>query len=298
MGRQPALSIGVPVYNGERYLRQTLEALLAQTFTDFELIISDNASTDGTEAICREFAARDPRVRYHRADVNIGAARNYRRVFELSAAEYFKWHASDDLVEPTFVERCMEALRRDPAVVLAYTETQLIDADGRRLAAVPQDVALRSPSASARFRRVLDRLGYCNVIYGVLRRDVLARTGLMGTFMHSDAVLIAEVSLHGQFYEVQEVLFSRRIHPAAYSSQGIDEKLRFYTPGQKRRLSFERWRMMRGYAQAIARSGVALAEQRVLWLTLLRLTSWQRGPLAREAWQPVAGLMAGILRHE
>ncbi len=295
---RPALSIGVPVYNGERYLRQTLEALLAQTFTDFELVVSDNASTDGTESICREFAARDARVRYHRAAVNIGAAANYRRVFSLATGDYFKWHASDDLVAPTFVARCMEALARHPEVVLAYSATELIDADGRRLSAVDQDVALASTSASARFRRVLDRLGYCNVIYGVLRREVLARTGLMGTFMHSDAVLIAEVALHGQFYEVPEVLFSRRMHAEAYSSQAVDGKLQFYTPGRKRRVAFERWRTLRGYAQAILRSGAPPAEQGALWLMLFRMAAWQRGALAREAWQPVALLLAGFTRHE
>src|SRR5688572_4568925 len=180
---QPLLSIGVPVYNSERYLRQTFDALLAQTFGDFELIVADNASTDGTEAICREYAAGDSRIRYYRSGVNVGAAQNYRRVFELATGEYFKWHASDDLIEPTFVERCIDALSDSPDVVLAYSKTQLVDGDGRRLADVDQDVALASISPSARFRQVIVNLGYCNVIYGVARRDVLARTELMGAYI-------------------------------------------------------------------------------------------------------------------
>src|SRR4051812_43091384 len=101
---KPTLSIGIPVYNGARYLRMTLDSLLAQTYRDFEIIISDNASTDDTELICRAYAARDPRVRYHRAPVNLGAPANYRRAFDLSTGDYFKWQNADDIIAPTFVE--------------------------------------------------------------------------------------------------------------------------------------------------------------------------------------------------
>ena len=93
----PRVSIGLPVYNGENYMAAAIDSLLAQTFTDFELIISDNASTDATEQICRDYAHRDGRIRYYREEVNRGAAWNFTHTFELARGEYFKWHAHDDL---------------------------------------------------------------------------------------------------------------------------------------------------------------------------------------------------------
>src|SRR5215471_14033382 len=99
------VSLGLPVYNGQRYLAGAIQAILDQTFSDFELIICDNASTDETESICRDLAARDPRVRYHRNPANIGAAPNFNKTFELSTGEYFKWLAHDDLHEPTYLQR-------------------------------------------------------------------------------------------------------------------------------------------------------------------------------------------------
>jgi glycosyltransferase involved in cell wall biosynthesis len=92
----PKVSIGVPVFNGENYLAQALESILAQDFADFEVIISDNCSTDKTPEICTSFAKRDSRVKYFRNDSNIGASPNYNRTFELSRGEYFKWCAHDD----------------------------------------------------------------------------------------------------------------------------------------------------------------------------------------------------------
>ena len=107
------LTIGLPVYNGDNFLEECLESILAQTFRDFKLIISDNASTDRTESICRRFAENDPRVKYYRNEKNIGAAPNFNRVFELSNTEYFKWIAHDDVHKPDFVEQCVHILETD-----------------------------------------------------------------------------------------------------------------------------------------------------------------------------------------
>ena len=96
----PRVSVGIPVFNGERFLAETIESILAQTFKDFEIVISDNASTDRTEEICRSYAARDPRIRYNRNDTNRGAAWNHNRVFELARGEYFKWQSHDDFCAP------------------------------------------------------------------------------------------------------------------------------------------------------------------------------------------------------
>ena len=127
---QPRLSIGLPVYNGEKFLKEAIDSLLAQTFEDFELIISDNASTDKTEEICRAYAEKDQRIRYYRNDKNIGCARNFDRVFKLSSGEYFKWAAYDDLHAPDFIEKCVEVLDQDPTIILCHSQTYFIDEEG------------------------------------------------------------------------------------------------------------------------------------------------------------------------
>ena len=129
----PRVSIGLPVYNGERWLSQSVESILAQSFTDFELVICDNASTDGTEAICRGFAGRDERVRYLRNARNIGGMRNATLVFEQARGEYFRWAAHDDVCEPTLIERLVEVLDDHPEVVAAVSPSISIDGDGNRL---------------------------------------------------------------------------------------------------------------------------------------------------------------------
>jgi len=136
----PRMSIGLPVFNGGRFLKDTVDSVLAQTFDDFELIISDNASTDDTEEIARAYAARDQRVRYFRNEANLGAAKNFNRVFELARGEYFKWTAHDDICAPSFLLRCIEVLDRDPSVTLCYTRQIDIDEQGQILGRNPYDL--------------------------------------------------------------------------------------------------------------------------------------------------------------
>ena len=130
----PRVSIGLPVYNGEKYLRAALDCILRQDYADFELVICDNASSDGTEAICREYAARDGRIRYTRNETNIGASGNYKRVFELSRAEFFKWASHDDTFHPSLVRRCMEVFATAPTdTVLVCSRADIIDEAGKRM---------------------------------------------------------------------------------------------------------------------------------------------------------------------
>src|SRR6516162_7057649 len=119
----PIVSIGLYVHNGEPFLEQTLVSILVQTFADFELIISDNVSTDRTAEIAQAYAARDPRIRYYRAEHNMGGGWNMRRVLVLATAKYFKWAAADDVLRPDFLRRCVDVLDGDPGCVLAHTQT-------------------------------------------------------------------------------------------------------------------------------------------------------------------------------
>ena len=127
----PPVTIGMPVYNGARFLAETLESILAQTFGDFELMITDNASSDATPDICRHYAA-DLRIRYYRHPKNLGAAVNYTSCFERSLSPFFKWAAHDDPWAPDLLEGCMTALTNHPDAVLAFARTLSIDADGRQ----------------------------------------------------------------------------------------------------------------------------------------------------------------------
>ena len=128
--QKPTVSIGLPVYNREKFIPQTLDALLAQTFTDFEIIISDNASTDSTEQICRDYAARDARIRYIRQPVNLGLLGNFNYVKQVATGKYFMWTASDDLCEPRFVEALVGKLEQDPSLALVMADLKYVSAQG------------------------------------------------------------------------------------------------------------------------------------------------------------------------
>jgi len=221
----PRVSIGLPVYNGERYLAETLESLLAQSFQDFELIISDNASVDATEAICQAFAARDHRVRYVRNDVNLGARANFNQVFELSTGEYFKWAAYDDLIEPTFISRCVQAMGEEPSAVLAFSRFKVIDAQGEVIGKqsvideqgmmVPGESwssRICGPTPHDRLRQFLANMRGWQTIFGLIRSETLRQTRLFANYYGSDRALLMELSLHGCFVEIDEELFLHREH--------------------------------------------------------------------------------------
>lgn len=228
----PALSIGLPVYNGERYLHFAIESLLNQTFTDFELVISDNASTDGTQDICQKFAQWDERVRYVREPENRGAAWNFNRVFHLSRAPLFKWAACDDACQPTFLQRCVEVLQTEPEVVLAFPFATAINAAGEvfddrewqdssgyvreeltESQLAHRRIALMSARPHVRFHYVIAHFFYCHEIYGVMRSDALRSTGMHRTYYGADKMLLAELALRGKFAEIAEPLFLWRRHP-------------------------------------------------------------------------------------
>lgn len=211
----PRLSIGMPVYNGEQYLAEALDALLGQTYRDFELIISDNASTDSTEEICRRYAAQDPRVRYIRQPRNIGCAGNHNAVFEYARGELFKWVADDDLYARDLLERCIELLDQHPDAVLVHSWTAVIegdDIDVARPITYPLDTG--SPHAPDRFHSILVTDGGDDD-YGVIRCEVLRKIRLYDSFYHADRTIPAELVLHGRFLHVQDWLYFRREHPGS-----------------------------------------------------------------------------------
>lgn len=259
----PRISVGLPVYNGEPFLVQALEALLSQTFADFELIICDNASTDRTEAICREYAARDPRIRYLRHPRNIGVNRNFNHCVEEARAPYFRWAASDDLCAPTLLEKLVAVLDARPDVVLAYPGSREIDEIGRTVRDYSDGLTLEQDAPNRRFATCLWKVYWCNPLFGLFRTDVLRRTGLFVNYSNSDIVLLCEVPLHGKVVEVPETLFYRRVHSGmtVRKFKSAHERMAMGNPELAGKLTFPNTRFFAGFFAAVRRSRLPWRER-------------------------------------
>ena len=207
------MSIGLAVYNGENFLRPALDSLLAQTLGDFELIISDNASEDATAAICLEYAAADPRIRYHRNETNIGGARNENLTCELATGTYFHFAAHDDVCDPDLIRSCVAILVARPEVVLVYPRIRKIDEHGALLEVLPDDTRGTEATPSERLCSLYLTVRQCEMIYGVVRTSVLQASDLQRNYTDSDRTLLCQLALVGPFATVPEVLFSKRVHP-------------------------------------------------------------------------------------
>jgi glycosyltransferase involved in cell wall biosynthesis len=286
-GRTPTLGIGLPVYNGERYLRQALDSLVEQSFTDYELVILDNASTDGTAAIALEYEARDSRIRYHRNPENIGAARNFNLAFELTSGRYFKWAADDDLMRPSFLERCVAALEGEPRAVLAYPQARIIDERGEPVLDYDPGFATDAQRVTARFASMLTE-HKCFQIFGVIRRDALEQTRLIGLHAHGDGVLLAHLALLGRFVEIPEFLFLPRRHPE-HSSRMIGDYWSYaawFDPAYGRKRIFPHARMFGEYFRVVMRAPLSRPERLAVFGELMRVL--------RQRWRLIRG---DILYH-
>ena len=255
------VSIGVPVFNGENYLEEALNATLAQTFKGFELILCDNASTDRTEEICRAYAAKDSRIRYYRNFKNMGPAWNHNRAFELSTGEYFRWAAHDDLFAPSFIEQSVEVLDSDPSVVLCHARAEVIGEDGNQ-GKYHTTLTTDSHKPYERVRGLMygDRQfseHRCYQIYGLIRSAVLKKTALMGYYAHADGILLIQLAFLGRFYEIPEYLFFPRSH-AEQSVVLARTNYYLYTawfdPSMAGKVTLPRWKVFFEYFRAIAKA--------------------------------------------
>lgn len=259
----PRLCIGLPVYNGEAYLAPALDSLLGQTFSDFRLIVSDNASSDGTEAICRSYARRDARIEYHRAASNHGLTWNFNRVVELADGEYFKWAAYDDLHAPRFLERCIATLDADPRAILAYTAYRMIDERGVVVAAGREPANATAEEPSARFADLVWNWGACLMLFGVMRLAVLRQTQRLHSYPAADTVLLAELGLRGALRELDEPLFFWRNHakrPTRVCASD-SELATWYAPENAGRMQFRHLTLFAGYLRTIARVRLPLGQR-------------------------------------
>jgi len=269
--KTPRVSIGLPVYNGEEFLSQALDALLAQTFRDFELIVCDNASTDRSPEIARNYAARDSRVRFCRNEENIGLAGNLNRTVTESSGEYFLWVAHDDLWAPQHLERCVAALDADPGLVIVCTRTRDIDEHGEFLPAeniyrrntIPVDGLAVEDAPHERFRDMIGLLHVCEPIFGVMRAGVLKKTPLHGRYADADRVLLAELALYGRFQVVPEVLFYHREHTnrSVLVAPGRHERSVILDPANAGKILYPHFKELAEFAGAVRRSPVAFGQR-------------------------------------
>jgi len=298
--RAPRVSVGLPVYNGARFLAAALESLLGQTFADLELIVADNASTDGTDEIVRAFAARDRRIRAYRWGRNHGAAWNYNRVFALARGAYFKWAAHDDLCAPELLERLVSVLDGEPGTVVAYPRTAIIDEAGRFVAMYGDGLDLREPDPGARYRRYHDRFrfgGECNAIFGLLRASALRATARIGAYPASDTVLLGELALRGGFHEVQEPLFLRRDHAdtSVRRHEAFDARAVWFDPRNGGRVQLPRWRWLVEHLAAVRRAPIGAAVRARCLVQVAKWAAWNRQGLWRDI-EAAARWLAGRRR--
>jgi glycosyltransferase involved in cell wall biosynthesis len=231
----PRLTIGLPVYNGENFLAESIEALLGQTYEDFELVISDNASTDSTPEICRRYGRQDSRIRYIRQPHNIGLNPNHNFVVRQARGELFKMASHDDLYARDLLQRCVAALDAHPEVVVAHCWEAVVDPSGTVTKLLDYSVATDAPRAPDRLRSLLFD-GWDDYTYGVMRTQVLMRTRLHGSHHFADRTINTELCLHGPFYLVPEWLYFRRDHLERKEPYTVRSRCAYLDPRRADRL--------------------------------------------------------------
>jgi glycosyltransferase involved in cell wall biosynthesis len=271
----PRVTLAMPVYNGEAYIGIAIESILIQSFENFELIITDNASVDNTEAICRGLAQKDSRIRYFRSEKNLGAAANYNLGNQLARGEYLKWCAHDDFISKDYILRAVHALDSDPEAVAAYGPLQMIDTNGNPAQAESATLeGLENPDAAWRFMKVVRTGGSCGAIFGLFRRKALVRTLLHQPYYSSDRALLAEMALLGRFIFVPEITFFNRTHPARSMSLTDRVARMKWQSATTGKLALERLPLLRQLFAIAWRHRHAVSPIR----TIPRLTAWTLAP--------------------
>ena len=281
----PKVTIGMPIYNGARHLAESLDSLLGQTYQNLEILVSDNASTDDTLAICGHYAAADPRIRILRQETNIGAARNWNFVAERANGEYFKWASANDVCKPTLLEACVGVLEQSADVALCYSNTVLFDDEGRQLGLYEDPLDASQAIPSERFKSVWQTLRLNNAQNaGVVRTSVLRKTGLEGIYMGGDIPLMCELSLYGRFERLDEPLFLRRYSENSWSGffSNTEQEMGFNRPGNSDALSIDGMRLLAGLCGRVIRARIPLSQKLSLFPYLLRIANWRKGIIWNE----------------
>lgn len=269
----PRISVGLPVYNGEKYIGPTLDSIFAQTYGDFELIISDNASTDRTSEICRDYAAQEPRLRYVRHAHNLGAIPNFNHVFTLASGEYFRWAAHDDLIAPEFLASCVAALDARPEATLCAPLVSYIDERGDHLGIYDSRLQhIHDSRPSARLASLILQPHPGNDLYGLMRKGALAGSAPLESFHGADRAFLVALALKGPFIRLQEPLLMIREHPDRYTRLNTrpQDRLLWHDARQAGRLYLPTWRLYAAYWRLVSASEISPSERRRCYQHLLR----------------------------
>lgn len=291
--RTPRVTVGMPVYNGAKSLGPSIESILAQTFQDLELVISDNASTDGSFEMAQGYARRDARVRVFRNPVNIGVTNNYSILVGYARGEYFKWASSNDLCDPTLIEKCVGVLDTRADVGLCYPRTKLFVHSPETGNEYEVSVQALDDDAFERFRYVNEAVGLNNAINGVVRMSLLRRTALIRPYYSSDITLLAEIALRSKILELPEVLFFRRFdQESATSLQDAGKVREYYFPAPGLDVCFQRWKRVWGYLSAVGRADLTLRQRSRGLEYVAKMLYWSLPGLYADLKQAIA-VMAG-----
>jgi glycosyltransferase involved in cell wall biosynthesis len=276
------------VYNGERYLGAAIESHLAQSFGDFQLVISDNGSTDATADICADFARKDARVKVLRSPENRGILWNHRRVFEAieSPHQYFRWAAADDIMEPGLLEAMVEVLDTRSEVEAVVPDTRNIDTDNRIIGSMARTLDLQSADAFERARQVLTS-GYQMVIaFGLFRASTLQSLRTRPDYIGWDFVFLWELALRGQMVQPVGPVLLRRFHPGAMSNVKTAKEMRKWVePKSSARMTFPHWTWAYERLRALLAAPLPRHDRLRIAKLLARVTVWQRGALAKDVTQ-------------
>jgi len=271
------LTIGVPVYNGERYLPDALDSLLSQDFSDFRVLIADNASTDGTADIATEYRARDERIDYVRHPSNIGGAGNWTWLAEQAESPLFKWASADDVCAPTMLSACLAALDDHSEAVLAYPRTVMIDEDGTPREVCKHSLHIVDPDPAVRINKITMAMYHANALHGVIRTPALQQTSLIQPWLGSDFTTLSELALRGSLIEVPELLFFRRRTPDSLGLGKLDKRQmqEWFKPGSRTSVVPPAWRVSWNNDRAIAHAPLSTADR-------LRCHAYYRGARGRK----------------
>lgn len=247
--RLPTVGLGMPVYNGERFIGEAIRSILDQSFGDFELVICDNASTDATEQICRKFVAEDSRVRYFRNPANLGAHPNFNLAFSHARGKYFKWVAHDDTLHPDYLRECVAGLETQPGAVQCQSDLEFIDESSQTIGVVPWTLeGASSGDPVRRFGTMVLRSHNCYDIMGLFRRCVLAGVSLQN-FHGADRALLVKMASTGPFAHVHRPLIRVRDFPGRYTRAQTrpSDRAKWHDTRITGRVSFPHWRLYGTY---------------------------------------------------
>jgi glycosyltransferase involved in cell wall biosynthesis len=268
--KPPRVSVGLPIYNGERFIPGVVNSILAQSFSDIELLISDNASTDRTGELCREYAARDQRVRYFRNTQNVGLINNHNLLVGHARGEFFMWIGADDALDKDYLTRCLDLLNRNPEAILCFAESCNVDASGRPIAREPHpkriplsQLKTGDPDPVVRYRSIIGLHHECSPLYGLVRLNQMKQTRLQGKYADADRVYLAELAVRGRFLMIQDALFFHGEHGqrSVYAYPTRQARTVLMDPSQAGKITFPYWRQLAELFACVRLSGLPFGKR-------------------------------------